>query len=287
MYQLIRKAFITTALLVASITTTTGAVSKELRVQEETPALLSAGVLRIESERSYKLGLQVALRILDGYSQPDRDRSLVSINRSRLDLASRKGKTDRINRALDRATLALNDQLSRIHTVSASTAGTMYDINEDVLNKLNALSFAFEAETDDTDSRIVGLALRQASLAQRMAKITLLRSLDAKLATKQGLEVDMTQSRIEFVNGLELLNDEANTNRMLADRINLAKQQWLFYDAALMSAGTNRVAIADISTTSDRIAELMIEIVHLAYGLPPPKTQPARIGVKIYKAAQQ
>jgi hypothetical protein len=169
---------------------------------------------------------------------------------------------------LTRVNNALDGQIARLPKLTATNAGSMYDINEDLLIKLNFLSFALEAETSDTSSRIVGLALRQASLAQRMAKIVLLRSLDKSMAAKLGLQVDLAQSRIEFTNGLQLLSVEAGTDIKLNARIELAKQQWMFYEAALASAATNPTDLRNISTTSDRIAEQMIEVVHLSYSLP-------------------
>ena len=240
------------------------------------PPLLTAGIVRIESERSYKLTLQVALGILDAQARKERGRSLLTIAQMRQELSELREKSAKTSRALTRANTALDDQTVGLPKLNAANAGLQYDINEDLLNKLNSLSFALESETDDAGSRIVGLALRQASLAQRMAKIVLLRSLDKSLAKKQGLQVDLAQSRIEFSNGLKLLSAETDADQRLTDRMNLAKQQWLFYEAALTSSTIDSSNLRDISTTSDRIAEQMVEIVRLGYALPPAPTLTAR-----------
>lgn len=134
---------------------------------------------------------------------------------------------------------------------------------------MNFLSFAIESETNDTASRITGLALRQASLAQRMAKIVLLRSMDKAMAAKQGLQVDLNQSRVEFVNGMALLAAETGREKALKERLILAQQQWLFYEKALNSPSFKAEDLRNISTTSDRIAEMMVEIVRLGFGLAP------------------
>ncbi|MDO9193683.1 MAG: hypothetical protein Q7U12_12365 [Undibacterium sp.] len=236
---------------------------------EVSPPLLTAGIFRIESERSYKLSLQVALGILNTQSISDRDQSLMLIARARKDLAKVTDKTSKTTKAFSRVNAALDDQMNALPKLTASTASATYDINEDLLNKLNFLSFALEAETNDTASRIVGLALRQASLAQRMAKIVLLRSVDKSLAAKQGLQVDLAQSIIEFTNGLALLTQEAGSDRLLKDRVVLAQSQWVFYQTALAPKVNSSNNLRDISTTSDRIAELMVEIVRLGYALPP------------------
>ena len=50
----------------------------------------------------------------------------------------------------------------------------------------------------------------------------------------------------------------------------------MFYEAALSSAGADPADLRNIATTSDRIAELMVEIVRLGYALPPDPTVFAR-----------
>lgn len=232
------------------------------------PALLTAGMFRLESERSYKLSLQMALGILSGHTEVERSRSFETIARLRKDL-SRQMKTEKSGKAFNRVNLALNDQVESLPKLNAKTAAAMYDVNEDLLIKMNFLSFAIESETNDTTSRITGLALRQASLAQRMAKIVLLRSMDKNMQAKQGLQVDLAQSRIEFVNGMNLLADEAQDDKALKSRLNLAQQQWMFYEKALSAPALRAEDLRNISSTSDRIAQMMVEIVRLGYGLPP------------------
>ncbi|CAN5891923.1 hypothetical protein BH11PSE12_BH11PSE12_11460 [soil metagenome] len=238
--------------------------------------LLTAGICRIESERSYKLSLQIALGILGEQARKERDRSISSISRMRQELNGLADKSSKTSRALTRANLALTDQIEGLPKLTAANAGVMYDVNEDLLNKLNFLTFSLEAETSDGSSRVAGLALRQASLAQRMAKIILLRSLDKSMSGKQGLQVDLAQSKIEFKNGLDLLVAEAESDPQLKSRVELTKSQWVFYEAALMSAANSPTDLRNISTTSDRIAEQMIEIVHLSYSMPLDKVISAR-----------
>lgn len=232
------------------------------------PPLLTAGMFRLESERSYKLSLQMALGILSGHTEVQRSRSLENIARLRKDL-SRQVRSEKSGKAFNRVNLALNDQVESLPRLNAKTAAAMYDVNEDILIKMNFLSFALEAETNDASSRVTGLALRQASLAQRMAKIVLLRSMDKNMQAKQGLQVDLAQSRIEFVNGMHLLAEEAQSDKALRDRLSLAQQQWLFYEKALSSPQFKAEDLRNISSTSDRIAQMMVEIVRLGYGLPP------------------
>ena len=89
------------------------------------------------------------------------------------------------------------------------------------------------------------------------------------MQAKQGLQVDLAQSRIEFVNGMNLLADEAQDDKALKERLNLAQQQWIFYEKALSSPSFRAEDLRNISSTSDRIAQMMVEIVRLGYGLAP------------------
>ena len=210
----------------------------------------------------------MALGILSGHTEVERTRSLDNISRLRKDL-SRQMRSEKTGKAFNRVNVALNDQVESLPKLNAKTAAAMYDVNEDLLIKMNFLSFAIEAESNDTAARVTGLALRQASLAQRMAKIVLLRSMDKNMQAKQGLQVDLAQSRIEFVNGMNLLADEAQDDKALKERLNLAQQQWIFYEKALSSPSFRAEDLRNISSTSDRIAQMMVEIVRLGYGLAP------------------
>jgi hypothetical protein len=238
--------------------------------------LLTAGICRIESERSYKLSLQIALGILGDQARKELDRSIASIARMRQELSGLSDKSAKTSKALTRANFALTDQIDGLPKLTAANAGVMYDVNEDLQNKLNFLSFSLEADASESSSRLAALALRQASLAQRMAKIILLRSLDKSMASKQGLQVDLNQSRIEFKNGLDLLTSEAESDKQLKARVEVARGQWLFYESALASMTNSTNDLRSIATTSDRIAEQMIELVHLSYSMPIDKMNTAR-----------
>lgn len=234
-----------------------------------TPPLLTAGMFRLESERSYKLSLQMALGILNGHTEVERANSLQAIERFKKDLAKSVTRSDKAGKAFNRVNIALNDQVEALPRLNAKTAAAMYDVNEDLLIKMNFLAFALEADTSDNSSRISGLAMRQASLAQRMAKIVLLRSMDKSMAAKQGLQVDLEQSRIEFLNGMNLLASETSADKYLRERMQIVQQQWIFYDRALQAVNFKAEDLRNISSTSDRIAEMMVEMVRLSYGLTP------------------
>lgn len=233
------------------------------------PTLLTAGMFRLESERSYKLSLQMALGILNGHTEVERTGSLQAVERYRKELTRAVQRSDKAGKAFNRVNVALNDQVEGLAKLNSKNAAAMYEVNEDLLIKMNFLSFALEADTSDNSSRISGLAMRQASLAQRMAKIVLLRSMDKTMAGKQGLQVDLEQSRIEFVNGMNLLAAETSSDKFLRDRMQLVQQQWMFYDRALQAGGMKAEDLRNISSTSDRIAEMMVEMVRLSYGLTP------------------
>jgi hypothetical protein len=96
------------------------------------------------------------------------------------------------------------------------------------------------------------------------------------MVSKQGLQVDLNQSRIEFKNGLDLLTAEAESDKQLKARVEVARGQWLFYETALVSMTNSTNDLRNISTTSDRIAEQMIELVYLSNSMPIDKMNTAR-----------
>jgi hypothetical protein len=122
------------------------------------PPLLSAGMFRLESERSYKLSLQMVLGILNGYTKVERTRSFNSISRLRKEVGKTSSANEKTNRAFQRVHIALNDQVNGLSSLNSKTASYMYDVNEDLLNKLNFLTFAIESESNEDVSHMVGLA---------------------------------------------------------------------------------------------------------------------------------
>ena len=230
--------------------------------------LFTAGICRIESERSYKLSLQIALGVLAERAKKELDRSLQAITGKQKLLDQIDNKSPKTSKALARANNALNDQFDGLQKLNASNAGVIYDVNEDLLNKLNSLAFSLEYDGGEAGTRTASLALRQASLAQRMAKIVLLRSLDKSGKERQGLMVDLVQSKNEFSNGLDLLALESQSSPAIKSRIDLARAQWLLYESALRTPAAAVNYLRDISTTSDRISDQMLEIVHLSYAVP-------------------
>jgi hypothetical protein len=62
-------------------------------IAEATPPLLTAGICRIESERSYKLSLQMTLGILGEQARKERDRSIATVTRLQQDLVGAAEKS--------------------------------------------------------------------------------------------------------------------------------------------------------------------------------------------------
>ncbi len=74
----------------------------------------------------------------------------------------------------------------------------------------------------------------------------------------------MTQARREFDEALEELNGFNSNTPALTSRLELVKQQWFFFEAALDEQRPGDTTLAtNVATTSERILEMMEEVVQL------------------------
>jgi hypothetical protein len=111
-------------------------------------------------------------------------------------------------------------------------------------------------EGGKTQARIINIAGRKRMLSQRIAKAYMLAQagVDASAMNKQ-----ITDARAEFNQGLTALENSPVSTEAIRTQLQLARAQWLMYQAAL--DGRNpETARRDVATTSERLLELMDEL---------------------------
>ncbi|NDY92729.1 hypothetical protein G3A44_16175 [Ideonella sp. TBM-1] len=110
-------------------------------------------------------------------------------------------------------------------------------------------------------SQLVNLAGRQRMLSQRMAKFHLALAWKAP-TTEAAQQIDA--ARTEFVAGLDKLGGAKHTSPAIQEQLNLARQQWLFFDAALgRGAAPARKDAENVFVASENILQVMDNITGL------------------------
>jgi nitrate/nitrite-specific signal transduction histidine kinase len=117
-----------------------------------------------------------------------------------------------------------------------------------------------EAYSGKPLSRLVNIAGRQRMLSQRMAKFQLAQGWQAAADARE----QITRSRREFLTALDVLNDAPEASVAIRQELQLARQQWVFFDSALTKTGSlSPHEAADVFVTSENILQVMDQITSL------------------------
>lgn len=218
----------------------------------------AAGKLRSLAQRQAKLYLQLRLGIEKEASERwlseavrSFDESLVVVARAAQGEPASERIVGRITTQWENFRQILSGPLSlrQAETISADA--------EQIALAAQSLALRFDLAQDSPLYRLADLASRNDMLAQRLARIYM------QMRAGQGgkaAEVDMVQTRKEFAAGLqELVAAADNTPAVLAS-LELARQQWLFFDMAVNDREKSfDFARRDVATTSERISQMMTQ----------------------------
>ncbi|MDP5239399.1 hypothetical protein Q9Q94_07645 [Uliginosibacterium sp. 31-16] len=216
----------------------------------------AAGKLRSLAQRQAKLYLQLRLEVEPEASQRWLAESVRSFDEN-LALVARAAQGDaptvrivtRITTQWEgfRQTLSSPPDARKAQSVAADA--------EQIALAAQSLALRFDLAQDSPVFRLVDLASRNDMLAQRLARIYM------QTRAGQGgkaAEVDMEQTRKEFAAGLKALSDAAENTPAIRANLELARQQWLFFDMAVNDRQKSfDFARRDVATTSERISQMM------------------------------
>lgn len=221
-------------------------------------AIETAGRLRAMPQRLSKLYLQVRLnleresaqrKLEEGIRQFDRQ--LVSLQRNALG----DGAARSLSR-IDTQWAAMRASLEKMP--SDALAQNVASDAEQLALTAQKLALQLESANDSPTVRLADLAQRNDMLAQRLARIYLQMRAGYN---GQSQRVDLVQTRREFVTGLGELGRAPENTAGIRNRLQLAQQQWSFFEQAVQSTGRqDDTAMRNVASTSERISEVMEDI---------------------------
>lgn len=220
-------------------------------------AINRSGKMRALSQRLSKAYVQVALGVL-----PERARDIQAASRqlmssilAELGAAPLAPETRRLLQALEKECQGLLDNVAapRKDVLEVARGADV------VLEAADRLTKAFEAQSHAGNARIVNVAGRQRMLAQRAARAYFLA---AAGHDTQAVRAQLAGARGEIAQGLAGLQAAPISTVAIRNELELARSQWLFYEAALAKpAGPD--ALQTVATTSERVFEVMDNLTSL------------------------
>lgn len=133
-------------------------------------------------------------------------------------------------------------------------AKEMLDQSGKVLALAHKGTGLFELQSGKPAGKLVNIAGRQRMLSQRMAGFYLAKNWNVDAVVSQR---EMTKARDEFVPALEVLRNAPEATTEIKQELQLADNQWLFFDNALKSNAGGSKAANDVFVTSENLLLVM------------------------------
>lgn len=255
-----RRQFGVGALLAgAGILTTQRASAQIINLND---AINKAGRQRMLSQRMAKSYLQIGQSIDLERSRNILDTSLALFDRQLVELKAFAPTPD--NKAvlgdLEKVWLGYKEVLVG-RAPNPEDAPYVMAASDEVLTLAHTATTQLEKASPTATGRLVNLSGRQRMLSQRMAKFYQAINWNIAPADAKG---KLELARKEFIDALDVLSGVPNNTAQITNELELARQQWMFFENALAARvqadAMKRQLATNVATTSERILETMDRI---------------------------
>ena len=233
--------------------------SAQAQVTNINDAINKAGSLRYTANRLAKVYFQIGMGIDVDRSKRILDSAIAMYDRRVVELKN-YAPTPEIKEtylALEKTWSGYKDLL--VGAKPNQEAGRrMIEVSEAVVAIANKATGQLAAHSGTTQGNLVNISGRQRMLSQRIAKYA--QAMNWGVAPA-GAQAEIDKSRTEFVQTLGELSAAQINTLQIKEELELGRQQWMFFDAALSGKGDKKANATNIATTSERILEVMDNVV--------------------------
>ena len=232
------------------------------QVVDLSDAINKAGRLRMLSQRMGKAWLAVLLSVQKTSAQLVLDKSIALFNRHLVELKAYAPNPE-VLATYTKLEAAWSDYQAQLigKAPARDAAAALLQQEAKVLALAHQGTQQLETHAGKPVGHLVNVAGRQRMLSQRMAKFHL--ALAWKSAGTEAHQ-QIEAARKEFVAGLDTLATAPQTTPQIQQQLTLARQQWVFFDAALnRDDNPSKRDAENVFNTSENILQVMDQITGL------------------------
>lgn len=231
------------------------------QVTDLNDAINKAGRQRMLSQRMAKAYLAVGQRVVAQRGQDILGASMAVFDRQLVELKAFAPTADikATYSQLDAAWSVYKSELVG-QAPTRENAPALIDLDGKVLALANKGTLQLEQLSGKPVGRLVNIAGRQRMLSQRVAKFYLAQAWGASVPNAQA---ELDKARAEFVAALDVLANAPEATRQIGQEIDLARNQWVFYEAALAQRGAATAASersTNVFLSSENILSVMDKV---------------------------
>jgi nitrate/nitrite-specific signal transduction histidine kinase len=239
------------------------ALEVRAQVSDLNDAINKAGRQRMLSQRLAKAWLAMGQEVASQRAEKVLSDSMAVFDRQLTELKFFSPTTD-IRSTYNKLEATWGEYKGVLVGARPSAAATPQLLNLDalVLALANQGTQQLEQHGGKSLGKLVNIAGRQRMLSQRMAKFQLALNWKATAADEATQKIE--EARREFTAALDTLANAPESNSQIQQQLSLARQQWVFYDAALRQGGSaGKRSAEDLFSASENILQVMDQITGL------------------------
>lgn len=247
-----------TALTFLAGLTMVGAPAVIAQVSNLNDAINKAGQQRMLSQRMSKAYLTLGMDVATDKSQAVINESMARFDRQLVELSAFAPRTD-IKATYTKLEAVWGQYKSQLvgQAPRRENVVTLFDLDSKVLELSNLGVSQLEQLSGVSLGRLVNVAGRQRLLSQRAAKFYLAQAWKASIPQA---DAEMQKARAEFTAALDALEKAPETTSTIRQELDLARQQWVFFELALSYRGNANRSIENVFVSSENVLGVMEKV---------------------------